>query len=187
MPVMGLQNWQQRPLQQPGAAFPAAQPTLAGQAAGDLNAARGAGFFDPQGSSLIQRATRRNALRTADNMRRRRAIMSRLMGLDPTQARGQAIDAERQASGDISGAINNAQYNQLAGAQDWARSLYSNRLGNEDLNARIADERRYQESHRPGIGAMLGGILGQGVGGFVSGYGGTLGERLAGGKKKAGG
>lgn len=121
-----------------------------------------AGFYNPNGSPLLMAAVRRGALRTADNQRRRSAILSRLMGLDPNQARVAAVNAEAQGSGDVSNALNSAQYGQLAGNQDWFRNLYMNRL-------QAADQERLAKMQQPGLGQQFGNLLGQGATAYFTG------------------
>ena len=145
-----------------------------GQAGQDIGAAQAAGFFSPQGSPAIMAATKRAALRTSENSRRRNAILARLMGLSPDQAAVAAVNADTSASTDTANALNDAQYNQLAGAQQFSRGLYSGQLANQNQR----DLLKYQyDLNKPTIGGEIGGALGTAAGSFLGGYGASLGTR----------
>jgi hypothetical protein len=141
-----------------------------GQAGQDIGAARAAGYFSPQGSPAVLAATKRAALRTADNSRRRNAILARLMGLDPAQAAVAAVNADTSASTDTANALNDAQYNQLSSAQQFARGLYGGQLANQNQR----DLLKYQyDLNKPSIGGMVGSALGTAAGAYLGGAGGA--------------
>lgn len=144
-----------------------------GQAASQLQGAQAAGFFSPTGSPLIMGLTRRNALRNADNARRRSALLSRLMGLDPNQARVAQLGQEAASSGATQEALNQANLGQLLGNQQYFRGLFGQQLGNEQQRELM---RYQQELSRPSFGDIAGGIIGQGLGAFAGGYGSSLGQ-----------
>ncbi len=150
-----------------------------GQAQADIGAARDAGFFNPQGSGLIMRTTRREALRNSDNMRRRAAILARLQGLDPNQARVATLGADIAGSEGTANALNQAQYGQLESGQNFARGLYTGQLGQENA-MRLA---KYQHDlNKPTVGGQIGQIAGTVGGAFLGGPGGAaLGNRIFGG------
>ena len=149
------------------------QPGAYGQQAGNaIQGAQAAGFFSPMGSPAIMANVRRNAPRTGDNARRRNAILSRLMGLDPNQSRVAAVNADTEASGNTADALNQAQYGQLLGNQNYFRSLFGGQLGNEQQ----LQQMRYQHDlNQPTVGGMIGGLVGQGAGALLGGYGASLG------------
>jgi hypothetical protein len=140
---------------------------------GALGGAQGMGYFDPAGSPYLRAVLQRRARRSADAMRRRGSVMSRLLGLDPYQQRQSMLDTERMASGTTANALNSAQENELMGTQDWMRGL-------------LGTERGYQEQRRArgGWQSMLGQLLGMGAGAFTGGMGTGLAQKLTGGKKK---
>lgn len=145
-----------------------------GMAANTIQQGQSAGFFSPTGSPQLLRMARMGAVRTADNSRRRNALLSRLMGLDPNQARVAAVNADANASANTADAINQAQYGQLQGAQAFGRGLFNNQLGVENQRGLM----KYQNDlNRPTVGGVLGGLAGQFGGGLFGAYG----NRLAGG------
>ena len=152
--------------------------TYAGQAAGDLAGARGAGYFDPNGSATIFRQTRNAALRSGDNLRRRNAILARLMGLDPNQARVAQVNADATAGGNTAEALNQSQLQQSLGNQNYFRGLFGSQLGQENQLAAL----KYQHDlNQPSIGGQIGSLVGMGAGAFLGGPGGAaLGSRLGG-------
>lgn len=160
----------------PITAFGGRLPDMGGTATGyaneALSGASAAGAFSPTGSAQVMRLTRRNALRSGDNLRRRNAVLSRLMGLDPQQARVASVNADAQSGGQTADALNQAQYGQLAGAQDFSRGLLRDRLGYENQRALL----KYQQDlQRPSIGGQIGGLVGRGLTGYFTGGMGALG------------
>jgi hypothetical protein len=107
-------------------------------------------------------------------MRRRSAILARLMGLDPNQARVAAVGADTAASGQTAEALNAAQYGQLSEAEAFKRRIAAGQfdLANQEALA------KYQHGlNSPTIGGMIGGALGTAGGAFLGGYGTGLGQR----------
>jgi hypothetical protein len=152
-------------------------PSGVGQQVGNaavIGAGQRAGYFSPGGSPAIMAATRRQALRSADNMRRRSAILSRLMGLDPNQARVAAVGADTAASGQTAEALNAAQYGQLTDAQNFLRCLY---MGQQDFENQKELAKYQSQLNQPSLGGMIGGALGTAGGAFLGGYGTGLGQR----------
>jgi hypothetical protein len=148
------------------------------QAGGYLQGANAAGFFNPQGSSQINSAVRANALRNADNARRRSALLSRLMGLDPNQAAVAAVNQDAQNTGATQSALNQSSLQQQLGNQNYFRGLFGQQLGNEQQRQNML----YQHQlNQPGFGQIAGGILGQGIGAFTGGLGSRLGAGRPGG------
>ncbi len=146
-----------------------------GQAGNMLQGAQASGFFDPTGSARITALTRRRALRGADNARRRAAILSRLYGLDPNQSQQALVNADTEASGATQEAMNQAQLGQLFQNQDYFRNLFGQQLGNEQQRNML----RYQRDlNRPTLGGQIGGLIGQGAGAFLGGYGANLGAGM---------
>lgn len=139
-------------------------PSFAGQAQQQIQGAQAAGFFSPTGSPQIMSLTRRNALRNSDNARRRAALLSRLMGLDPNQARVAAVHQDAASSGATQDALNAAQYGQLEGAQNYARGLFNNRLGYEDQRNLL----KYQQdlANQGQTAAMFGQLAGRAIPAF---------------------
>src|SRR5881396_505445 len=91
-----------------------------GRQAGDIvQGAQAGGLYDPFGSPRIRAAVRAGALRSSDNARRRAAILSRLMGLDPNQARVAIVGADTEASGQTQNALGQADLSQLLGGQQF--------------------------------------------------------------------
>ncbi len=147
------------------------------QAGGYLQGANAAGFFNPQGSSQINSAVRANALRNADNARRRSALLSRLMGLDPNQAAVAAVNQDAQGTAATQGALNQSSLQQQLGNQNYFRGLFGQQLGNEQALGRL----RYQHQlNAPTLGGVLGGIAGQAGGALAGGYFGGLGQKWSG-------
>ena len=161
-----------------GTALQDSQNPYGAQARGMIGGAQQAGFFNPMGSPQIMEQTRRNALRNSDNARRRSALLSRLMGLDPNQARVAAVNQDAESSRSTQDALQGAQLQQSLGNQDWFRSLFSGQLGLEQQKALA---KYMQQLQGGGAGAALGSLLGTGAGAFLGGPGGAaLGNRLVG-------
>jgi len=156
-----------------------ALPTPYGnQAQQMVQGAQAQGFFNPMGSPQINAAVRANALRSAENSRRRSALLSRLMGLDPNQARVAAVNADAQGSAATQSALNNAQFGQLMGNQQYARSLFGSQLQNEQQRGLL----KYQHDlNKP----TLGGYFGQALGYALPGIGGLF--HRGGGQQQQGG
>jgi hypothetical protein len=156
-----------------------AGPDYSGQASDIIGQAGAAGSFSPYGSPGLNFAIRQNAIRNAGNMQRRSALLSRLMGLDPNQARVAQVGADTAASANTSGTLNDAYLQQLQGNQNFARGLFNNQLGLQNQEALY----KYQHDlNRPTAGDYFGQILGQGAGSFLGGWGSQLGRRMAGGR-----
>lgn len=152
--------------------------TYSSQAQQQLQGANQAGFFNPMGSPAINAGVRRQALRNSDNARRRSALLSRLMGLDPNQARVAQVNADTEQSGQTSGALQDAYLQQQLGNQNYFRGLFGQQLGNEQQRALAKWQAQQQQGT---FGGALGGLVGQGAGAFLGGWGGGLGKRLGGG------
>ena len=154
--------------------------TYGQQAQGFIQGAQGAGYFSPGGSPQIMEQTKRLALRNSENARRRSALLSRLMGLDPNQARVASVNQDAESSGQTQGALQGAQLGQLTGAQDWARGLFGQQLSFEQQKQLAKYMQDLQQ--RGQTSGMIGGLIGTGAGAFLGGPGGAyLGKRLFGG------
>ncbi len=141
-------------------------PDYGQQAQNQIQGAQAAGFFNPTGSSTIMALTRRNALRNADNARRRSALLSRLMGLDPNQARVAAVNQDTASSGETQNALDQAQYGQLEGSQNYFRNLFGGQLGQQNQR----DLLKYQRDlSNPGFGTYAGEIAGRALPFFFGG------------------
>jgi len=146
------------------------QNSFGNMAQGLIGQANQQGLFNPMGSPAINQAVRSHALRNADNARRRSALLSRLMGLDPNQARVAAVNADAQGSANTSDALNNARYGQLMGGQQFARSLFTGQLSNEqNLQNQLRMIKAQRDATNPGIGGFVGGLAGQAIGGLTGG------------------
>ena len=133
-----------------------------------IQGAQSAGFFDPMGSPILRAALRRNALRSAENQRRRGSVLSRLLGLNPNEARAQQLQTEDAAGTNAADAINQGDLSFLTGNQDFLRSLFSGQLSAENQQALARLMATLQDRNRPGIGAAAGDILGKTIPGIVS-------------------
>ena len=150
-----------------------------GFAGNALAAGNAAGYFSPQGSPGLRASLRRYALRNANNAQRSSSVFSRLMGLDPNQARVAQVNAQTAGNANTANALNMGQLQQQQGQSDWLHSLLGQQLGFEHETAMERAQRAYQEHMRGGIGAQLGQLVGQGAGAFTSNYFGGLGKRMA--------
>lgn len=178
MPVMGLQPFQQ-PFQQPGLArhpafrslaLPAApmaqDPATTGPLALPPPAAGAQNFRN----DVVQMGVRRNAIRTASNARRRAAILARLQGLDPNQARVAHLGSEASISGGLSDALNQGTLEGALSDQSYGRSQ-ANRLQDRQWmlqdRAYAADQAR--RAARARLIGQVGGLAGRAALGFATG------------------
>lgn len=147
--------------------MPTYQPGPYEQQAGNaIQGAGAAGFFNPQGSPAIRANLRRNALRNADNMRRRSALLSRFLGLDPNQARVAEVNADTEANRGTADLLGRGSLDELLSNRDYFRGLFGNQLGGEQQRNMM----RYQQDlSNPGLGGFLGGLLGQSAGAIIPG------------------
>jgi len=141
------------------------------------------GAFSPFGSPALMARLKRQALRQSGNIRNRGAVLSQFMGLDPTQARGAALNYDAAATGQQADYLNNAQLQQLQGGQDFGRQLYFNRLGQSDQMQQLKLQQQMQKDAQK---AQMIGSLGQLGGAAIGAYrggpaGASAGKKLAGG------
>ena len=137
-------------------------------AAGRAVAGAGAaGFFNPLGSPQLARLRRRFAVRGARNRRRRVAGASQLFGLDPNASRQALFDVERESGGDISDYLNNAQFQEQQGNQNYFRDLFGQERGFEFQSREAQRERDAAE--RAARSQMIGDI-GTSVGGLATSF-----------------
>ena len=139
-----------------------------------LGQASRAGLFDPTGSAQIRAAVRRGALRRADARRRRGSVLARLMGLNPMGQRQAMLETEREAAGDLSSELGEADLGQLLGGQQFARGVFGQERGYEERRAAEARAAREARRARGGFGSQLGSLVGMGAGAFLGGPGGSL-------------
>ena len=125
-----------------------------------------AGFFDPAGSDLIRRQVRAHALRTARNRVSRGGVLSRIMGLDPQQARAAQLGFEQGAGDDISGALNQSDLEQGLGNQEFFRDLFRQQIG---FDQQRQLQREAAREARRAQGSTLGRIAGAAAGAFIPG------------------
>ena len=150
----------------PRPAAPAAAPTALGYGTDAIAEAGRQGYFDPNGSPKIRAALERRALRSARNRRRRGALASRLLGLDPQQARAYQLQNETESGQQAADAIQGVNEQEMFGNRDYARSL----LGGE-IDYRRQRALQDQANQGPGFWGTVGGLVGTGLGGLAGGYG----------------
>jgi len=173
-------GYAQAPRQPPPAAAPAPRPAAPAQAPTALGYGTDAiaeagrqGYFDPNGSPKIRAALERRALRSARNRRRRGALTSRLLGLDPQQARAYQLQNETESGQQAADAIQGVNEQEMFGNRDYARSLLGGEIDYR-RQRQLADEERKAQG---GFWSGVGGLIGTGLGGFAGGYGTALGGR----------
>lgn len=129
---------------------------------GAIGQGQGLGYFNAAGSPYIRELIRQGAIRNARNRQRRGMVTSQLFGLDPMAQRQALFDTERQASGDVSNAINEGQSQEAFGNRDYIRSLLGNQLGFEQQQALARLQAKLAQQQQGGAGALFGSLLGQG-------------------------
>jgi hypothetical protein len=158
-----------------GAGAPAGNPFLRGAGSilgrgptgamgaleGILGQGQAGGYFDPSGSPRLREALRRRALQGGDAQRRRAAVMSRLHGLSPEQARVAMLDADMGATQGTADAMNEGELQQLLGGQDWFRQLFSGQL---DFQRQQMLQKEAARQAKEARGSPWGQILGAGLG-----------------------
>lgn len=126
------------------------------QLSGMLRGGKEAGFFDPRGSQFVREQVRANALRNARNRLMRGGVLSRVLGLDPQQARVAQLQNELGAGSDISGALGEANLQQGLGTQDFFRSLLGGQLNFE--RQRQLQKQAERAANQQGVGQLIGGL-----------------------------
>lgn len=135
------------------------------------------------GPSYLRNLLRKSAFRRAGNRRSRGSVLAGLQGLDPMQRRFQALEDERSASGQLAGALNEADVQGGSDYQNYLRQLLGNERGGEMqlFGQREADAR----ANKGGLGGFLGQVAGAAlpaIGGFFGGpVGAAAGSAVAGG------
>lgn len=164
------------------------QSYLTGPASGIVSNVLGANAdaFGPQGSPALRASLRRNAMMNANAAQRQAALSSRLMGLDPNQARVASVNANIAGNANTTNALNQGELQQQMAGQDWLHQLLSGQLGFEHQSAIEKARQAYEQHMRGGIGAQLAQLGGMGLGAFLGGplgasFGGQLGGMFGGG------
>ena len=155
------------------APFSGPDQRIAGQA---ISGAQDAGIFSPLGSPLLRAAIRRNALRSAYNQRQRGSVLSRLLGLNPNEARAQDLQTEGDAGNTAADSINQGDLQMLAGNQEFLRSLFTGQLSAE--NQRDLARLMAALQPRTTAGGAIGSIVGTGAGAYFGGLGTAAGTAL---------
>lgn len=152
------------------AALSAGANPAGGIVSGTIGQAQKAGLFDPLGSPVLKAKLRRRALRSAENRRRRGSVMAQLAGLDPYGQRQALVDTDREATGDVSDFLNQADEDMLMSGQDYARGL----LGSQtDFERQRQLQRQAERAQRKAQGNALqqgiGSIVGRAAGSLIPG------------------
>jgi hypothetical protein len=136
-----------------------------GQAQDLLGQARGAGLFDPFGSPRIRALMRQRAMQLFGAGQQNAQGLSRLYGLDPYQQRAALAGQGLMGTGQLTGALNNAEYTGATSNIPFYQNLY-----NSNLNFARQQNLQQQQQKAAQQGAF-GSILGQGIGMLVPGAG----------------
>lgn len=118
------------------------------------------------GPSYLRNLLRKSAFRRAGNRRNRGSVLAGMQGLDPMQRRFQALEDERSASGQLSGALNEADIQGGQAYQDMIRQLF----GAERQRAydyRDTEGARH-DANRGGVGGFLGQVAGAAIPSFFN-------------------
>lgn len=166
MPVMGLQPFQ-RP-QMPPAAPMAQAPAMPAPMAPAPAAPQQPGYL----SNVVQMGVRRQGIRTAENARRRAAILAHMSGLDPNQARVARLNSENSISGGLSDALNQGTLQGALSDQSYGRQQADRLQGRQWM---LADRAHDEQRQKFSIGGALGSLVGQGLGAYAGGLGARLG------------
>ena len=138
---------------------------LSGTATGQLKGilSQGKELLNPWGSPRMMALLRRRALRIAQAQRGRGSRLSELYGVDPYAARGNAVNADVEASGGVANALNEAEYSDAAANRDYLRSLYGGQLDFERQRqlAKIQAKAQSQGGIGQAVGALGGALIGK--------------------------
>jgi hypothetical protein len=135
--------------------------------AGDINAARGAGYFDPRGNQALIQGQLEGAQGTADALVRRQMTQASLGGMDPAQqavAKQQALMQTGRGVQDIMAQTRG----QALQSQDTYMKQQAQNAANTAMTARTQNDlQRAQEYRQGGFGNFVGGLAGKAVGGYL--------------------
>ena len=138
------------------------------QAQGLIGQGMDQGLFSAQGSPYLMAQLQRGALRSAEAQRQRGSVLAHLSGLNPYQQQQQLLGQGRQASGQVSDFLNNARLGQANQYQDFIRQLFGGRLQNADQLQMLRLQQQFAKQQQGGgIGALLGGLTGAALPGFM--------------------
>lgn len=137
------------------------------QMSGDINAARGAGYFDPRGNQALIRGQLEGAQGTADALVRRQMTQASLGGMDPAQQAVAKQQALMQTGRGVQDIMAQTRGNALQ-SQDTYFKQQAQNAANTAMTARTQNDlQRAQEYRQGGLGNFVGGLAGKAIGNYI--------------------
>lgn len=148
-----------------------AQPGSISNVRGMLGSAQQAGLFDPFGSPRLRAMLRQRAMQLYGAQQQNAQGMSHLWGLDPYQQRAAMAGAGIQGTGNLVGALNNAEYQGATSNIPFYQGLFNNQANFQQQQALMRQQQKMQA--QGGFGQLLGGVAGALIPGAGAWFGGA--------------
>lgn len=135
------------------------------QQAGDIAAARQAGYFDPRGNQMLIRSMGEAAQGTADALVRRQMAQANLSGLDPAQAAAAKMQALQSTGRGVQDIMANTRAQAMGNQESFIKGMYGQ---SATQAAQARQQKLLNQQNKPGFlqraTGMLGGLVAQNEG-----------------------
>ena len=130
------------------------------QQAGDIGAARQAGYFDPRGNQALIRSQEQAAQGTADALVRRQMSQANFGGLDPAQRAVAKQQALLQTGRGVQDIMGQTRANAMAAQDQFFKSMYGGAASATEQARLQNDMAKAQAQRSGGLGALAGQVAG---------------------------